>query len=169
VIYTLNCDTQQSIKEGDYPYQLPRYIKEDGTLDMDYLLRDFQSFWRENATIWRERYDYKEAAPQLVMLAFLQRVVNGGGRILREMATGTRRVDICVMYKERKYPIELKIRYGDGTRDEGKKQIAAYMDSLGADTGWLVLFDRRETLGWTEKLTFEKESVDGKTVIIVGC
>ncbi|MDR3121092.1 MAG: AAA-like domain-containing protein, partial [Clostridiales bacterium] len=96
VVRTLNWDTQQSIEERGYPYQMPRYIKEDGTLDMDFLLRDFQSFWRENAAIWHEKYDYKEAAPQLVMLAFLQRVVNGGGRVLREMAAETRRVDLCV-------------------------------------------------------------------------
>jgi hypothetical protein len=169
IIRALNWRTQQAIEEHGYPYQMPRYMKEDGTLDMEYLLRDFQVFWRENAAIWQERYDYKEAAPHLVMQAFLQRVVNGGGQITREMATGTRRVDLCIVFRNHKYPIELKIRYGEDTRDEGLKQITAYMDTLGADAGWLVLFDRRETLGWTEKLTFEKAIVDGKTVNIIGC
>jgi hypothetical protein len=169
IVRALNWQTQQVIGRRDNPYRIPRYIKEDDTLDMDYLLRDFQSFWRENAAIWQERYDYKEAAPQLVMQAFLQRVINGGGQITREMAAETRRVDLCVVFKNHKYPIELKIRYGEGTRDEGLKQITAYMDTLGADAGWLVLFDRRETLGWTEKLTFEKAIVDGKTVNIIGC
>jgi AAA+ ATPase superfamily predicted ATPase len=168
IVRTLNWRTQQAIEEHGYPYQMPRYLK-DGRIDMDYLLRDFQSFWRENAAIWQEKYNYKEAAPHLVLQAFLQRVVNGGGQIAREMATGTRRIDICVHYKEHKYPIELKLRYGDGTQDEGLKQLAAYMDTLGADTGWLVIFDRRETVGWAEKLTFKKAGVGGKTVTIIGC
>ncbi|MBI4026212.1 MAG: hypothetical protein HY360_14590 [Verrucomicrobia bacterium] len=38
--------------------------------------------------MWRERFDYKEAAPHLVLMAFLQRVLNGGNRIVREMADG---------------------------------------------------------------------------------
>jgi AAA+ ATPase superfamily predicted ATPase len=169
IVRTLNWRTQQEIERHGAAYQLPRYLKEDGTLDMDYLLRDFQSFWRENAAIWQERYDYKEAGPQLVMQAFLQRVVNGGGQILREMAAETRRVDLCVVFKERKYPIELKIRYSEGTRDEGLKQITAYMDTLGVDAGWLVIFDRRKTISWKKKLTVKKQSVDGKTVNLIGC
>ncbi|MFQ9146681.1 MAG: hypothetical protein ACLR5I_16805 [Odoribacter splanchnicus] len=41
-------------------------------------------FWisavfRENADSWIERFDYKESGPQLLLQAFLQRVVNGGG------------------------------------------------------------------------------------------
>jgi hypothetical protein len=63
----------------------------------------------------------------------------------------------------------LKIRHGEGARGEGIKQIAAYMDTLGADTGWLVLFDQRKTISWKKKLTVKKESVDGKTVNIFGC
>jgi hypothetical protein len=72
-------------------------------------MRDFQQFWRENSDIWSEKTQYKEAAPHLILYAFLQRVINGGGQILREMATGTGRVDLCIIYENQKYPIELKI------------------------------------------------------------
>lgn len=43
------------------------------------LLLDFQVFFRQNADSWIERFNYKESGPQLLLQAFLQRVVNGGG------------------------------------------------------------------------------------------
>ena len=46
---------------------------------MDYLLQDFQQFWRENSAIWVDLFKYREAAPHLILYAFLQRVFNGGG------------------------------------------------------------------------------------------
>ena len=61
------------------PEQPANYIRPDGRLDMVKLLTAFQQFFRENAEIWLERFDYKEAGPQLLMQAFLQRIVNGGG------------------------------------------------------------------------------------------
>jgi hypothetical protein len=135
-------------KEADYAnytaYQMPRYLK-DGRIDMDYLMRDFQQFWRENSDIWIERFDYKEAAPHLVMMAFLQRVINGGGQIIREMAAGKGRLDLCLIYENRKYPIELKIRYGEKYLAKGVKKTAEYMD-----------------------IYTKKESVDGKTITVIG-
>ena len=45
---------------------------------MSKLLAAFQQFFRENSEAWLERFDYKEAGPQLLLQAFLQRIVNGG-------------------------------------------------------------------------------------------
>ena len=135
---------------------------------MDCLMRDFQQFWRENSEIWKKRYDYKEAAPHLVMMAFLQRVVNGGGQIIREMASGSGRLDLCLVYGNRKYPIELKIRYGNRYLEEGLEQTARYMDVHDCREGWLVVFDRRKTTKWRDKIYMKKKAVDGKTVTVVG-
>ncbi|MBT8419745.1 MAG: hypothetical protein KJO08_02670 [Gammaproteobacteria bacterium] len=60
------------------------YIKENGRLDFPKLLDGFQQFFRENSEIWIGRFVYQEAGPQLLMQSFLQRIVNGGGRIDRE-------------------------------------------------------------------------------------
>jgi hypothetical protein len=159
---------QETLQNPKYPYQLPRYLK-DGRIDMDYLLRDFQQFWHANSDIWLKRCDdYPEAAPHLVMMAFLQRVVNGGGEIIREMASGTGRLDLCLIYENRKYPIELKIRYGDKYLEEGIEQTARYMELHCCREGWLVAFDRRPTVKWEDKLYFRKETVEGKTVTVVG-
>jgi Holliday junction resolvase len=101
-------------------------------------------------------------------MAFLQRVVNGGGQIIREMASGSGRLDLCLLYENRKYPIELKIRYGKKYLEEGIEQTARYMDIHGCTEGWLLVFDRRTTVKWDAKIYMKKETVDGKTVTIVG-
>ena len=168
IIRALNWDTQKDLEEGRVEYQLPRYLS-GGIMDMDLLLNDFQVFWRENSGIWRKKYDYQEAAPQLILQAFLQRVLNGGGQIVREMAAATGRADICVIYLDKKYPIEMKIRYSDDTYAEGVEQILGYMDILGCDKGWLVVFDHRATPTWEERLFCKAANAGGKTVNIYGC
>ncbi|MDR1937902.1 MAG: ATP-binding protein, partial [Tannerellaceae bacterium] len=65
IVRTLNYDMQSDLQQHDTPYQMPRYLK-DGRIDMDFLMRDFQQFWRENSAIWKERFSYKEAAPHLI-------------------------------------------------------------------------------------------------------
>ena len=62
------------------------YVQADGGLDVAGLLSAFQGYFREHAESWVERYRHAEAGPQLVLHAYLQRVVNSGGRIGREYA-----------------------------------------------------------------------------------
>jgi hypothetical protein len=167
IVRKLSSLTQETLQELKYPYQMPRYLK-DGQIDMDYLMHDFQQFWRENSEIWVEKYEYKEAAPHLVLMAFLQRIINGGGQIIREMASGTGRLDLCLIYEDRKYPIELKIRYGEKYLEDALEQTAHYMDTCGCSEGWLVVFDRRPNIKWTDKIYMTKETMDGKTITVVG-
>ena len=102
---------------------IPRYLK-DSKIDMDCLLQEFQQFWRENSTIWIERFQYREATPHLILYAFLQRILNGGGEIIREPVAGTGRADLCVVYEGKKYPVELKIRRGKKTWNGCKKRLS---------------------------------------------
>ena len=55
------------------------YIKA-GQLDMNALLRAFQKFYRRHAEAWLGKYDFREVGRQLLLMAFLQRILNGGGR-----------------------------------------------------------------------------------------
>ena len=144
-----------------------RYLH-DNQIDMDKLMRDFQQFWRENSDIWRTKYQYQEAAPHLILMAFLQRIVNGGGQIFREMAAGTGRTDICIVFEGRKYPVELKIRRGDKSLQDGLRQTAEYMDTYGCTEGWLALFDQRPEIDWNEKIFIKKENINEKTIHIIG-
>jgi len=162
----LSENTQAELAQNP-DYKLSRYLK-GGQVDMDTLLTDFQAFWRENSEIWRKRYEYEEAAPHLVLQAFLQRVINGGGQIIRELALGARRADLCVIYEGHKYPLELKILRGPKTFTEGLKQTAAYMDKLGCTEGWLVVFDPGVEKSWEEKIYRREESAEGKKITVVG-
>ncbi len=151
IVRALNWPYQDALAQIPEPPASPLYMK-DGRLDMGKLLAGFQSFWRENAEVWTERFEYKEAAPHLILMAFLQRVVNGGGRVLREYALGLRRMDLLVEYAGCRYPLEIKLHKGRKTLPEGLKQLAAYLDKVGEKEGWLVIFDRRPGVGWKKKL-----------------
>ena len=165
IVRTLGIDTQDEL-----PASLANRWFTDSRIDMTGLLKAFQSFWRENAEAWVERYDYKEAAPHLILQAFLQRVVNGGAHITREFALGSGRVDLCVEYKDRKYPIELKLAGGPKARAEGLEQTARYMARCGASEGWLVIFDRKPGKSRAGKIAWAAEKrPDGGTIHVVGC
>jgi hypothetical protein len=173
IIRVLTWDAQDSINDAHKNYEPPRYLK-DGKIDMDFLIKDFQTYWRENSEIWEKRYQedlyqYNEAAAHLVIQAFMQRVINGGGHIIREMALGTGRCDLCVVYGEHKYPIELKIKQNIKNQSQMYEQILKYMDSVGSDVGWLVIFDKEAGKCWDEKVYMREEMVDGKRVVVAGC
>ena len=72
------------------------YVDGAGGLASGKLLEAFQQFFREEAESWIERFAYKEAGPQLLLQAFLQRVLNGGGYVDREYGLGFHRVDILI-------------------------------------------------------------------------
>ena len=61
-------------------YQPEWYITQRHKLDMPKLLKAFQEFFREHSESWVEGLEYKEAGPQLLLQAFLQRIINGGAR-----------------------------------------------------------------------------------------
>ncbi|MCL2042458.1 MAG: ATP-binding protein [Bacteroidales bacterium] len=170
IIRTLNYNELRTLQsyERFSEYNMPKYYKKN-TVDMNLILQDFQQFWRENSKIWQERFQYKEAAPHLILQAFLQRVFNGGGDVYREMATGRERLDLCIEYKGKKYPIELKINRGKQSIEKGIEQTLRYMDTLGCSEGWLVVFDRNPKKSWSAKIYKREEKLDGKTVNVFGC
>ena len=167
IVRSLSLSYQNDFGSEKYPYRTPRYLR-DGCLDVDCLMRDFQQFWRENSAIWETKYQYREAAPHLILMAFLQRIINGGGHIIREMAAGKGRTDLCLVYEGKKYPIELKIRRGEKSVSKGIEQTICYMNAFGCAEGWLAIFDRRTEIDWDDKIYIKKETISGKTVTVVG-
>ena len=148
------------------------YVNEDGGLDLSRLLGAFQEFFREHSEHWIPRFDYKESGPQLLLQAFLQRIVNGGGRIEREYGLGRGRTDLLVVWPRdggtERFVIECKILRGslERTLSQGLEQTAAYMDRCMAAEGHLVVFDRAEDRPWGEKI-FRREETFGDGVIAV--
>lgn len=138
-----------AVTQRSLPLGRASFVADDGTLETRTLLDDFRAFWCQHAESFLDRQPYSEAAAQLVFMAFLQRVVNGGGFIDREYAIGSGRIDLCVRWPYpgglQRWAIELKV-WRDGRPDpfeEGLEQLSAYLDRLGLDQGTLILFDGR--------------------------
>ena len=140
------------------------YIKEDNSIDMLKLLRAFQQFFRENADSWIEHLDYKEAGPQLLLQAFLQRLINGGGRIDREYGLGRKRTDIIIQWplegdkgflgSVQRIVIETRILYSnlDKTIAAGLEQTSQYSDLVAASESHLIIFNRSKKVLWDDKI-----------------
>ena len=155
------------------------FMNADGSLDVAGLLSAFQGYFREHSESWVERYVHAEAGPQLVLHAYLQRVVNSGGRIEREYAVGRGRIDLLIEWCQptgkgavriRKYVIECKVRTAriglDRLIRDGQKQTAAYMDGCGAESGHLAIFDLRPGQSW-ENRVFRRDPEPGEPPITV--
>ena len=162
--------------------ELAWYVDAGGGLDVVRLLAAFQAFFREHSEHWVARFDYREAGPQLLLQAFLQRVVNGGGRIEREYGLGRGRTDLLIVWPqraggseagdaarrlERKFVVECKILHKslERTIRDGLEQTAAYMDRCAAEAGHLVIFDRSEA-PWDDKV-FHRPAPAGDPAIDV--
>ncbi len=123
----------------------PTWLNADGSLNLSRLLDAFLHFWRQHGQPLLQSAPYHEIAPHLVLMAFLHRVVNGNGRIEREYAIGSGRLDLCLYYGDARQAMELKV-WRDGDSDpltQGLKQLDDYLSGLGLSTGWLVIFDQR--------------------------
>jgi len=155
-------------------HETPWYQRDDGSLDMAKLLAAFQDFFRQHSEHWIERFQYKEAGPQLLLQAFLQRIVNGGGRIEREYGLGRMRTDLLVIWPlvtpEQRIVLELKIQHGNrqDTLAKGLPQTVEYLERCGAGEGHLVIFDRRVEVPWSEKLFHESHHHGGYAIQVWG-
>jgi hypothetical protein len=113
-----------------------------------------------------------QAKEALLIQAFLQRIVNGGGRVEREYGLGRRRTDLLIIWRYaggvQRVVIELKIvqRSLAQTLAEGLSQTRDYMDISGAHEGHLVLFDRTPDKSWDEKI-FQRTEQMGEAQITV--
>ena len=137
------------------------FRRDDGGLDVAQLLTAFQQFYREHSEWWSQGFTVREAAVQVLLQAFLQRVVNAGGRIVREYGLGRGRTDLLIEWRRddggtQRFVVECKVRRErDGLETvirEGVAQTAAYLDRCGAEEGHLVVMDQDEGKTWEEKI-----------------
>ena len=152
-------------------YIQPIWLSDTGKFLPEKLLEAFLDFWRQHGEPLFKSTPYPEIAPHLVLMAFLHRVVNGGGTLEREYAIGSGRMDICLRYGDVILGMELKV-WREGRPDplsEGLKQLDKYLSGLNLDTGWLVIFDRRPNLPQlSDRTTTEiAESPDGRTITVI--
>jgi hypothetical protein len=145
------------------------YVRPDGLLDVPKLMAAWQEFWREDGHVAAQGFEYKESGPHLMLMAFLQRIVNGGGRIDREYALGKGAIDLLITWKTQRIAVELKQRHDTRTLAKGVTQVAAYAASLGLTEAWLVLFDKRKTVSWGKRLFRKTLHRAPVKVNVIGC
>ena len=170
----LTWSTQEMLVQQPQWYQNP-----DNSINMEKLLLDFQQFFRQNADAWIGRFDYAEAGPQLLLQAFLQRIVNGGGYIDREYGLGRKRTDLLIRKPltdhyggpVQRVVLELKIKRGDLDKviDDGLEQTVGYMDLVGSvDEGHLIIFDRTQEKTWDERIWHKPYEYEGRKIMVWG-
>jgi hypothetical protein len=157
--------------QDSLPIISPSWLTEEGKLNTDALLDAFLSFWLQHGEALLKSASYPEIAPHLVLMAFLHRVINGGGTLEREYAIGRDRMDLCLRYGEVTLGIELKVwrtKKADPL-SQGLEQLDGYLARLGQDYGWLVIFDRRDNvLELEERLTTEIQTTKmGRKITVI--
>ena len=164
--------------------QVAWYVDDAGRLNMDKLLSAFRTFFGEHAEHWLGHLGaYREAAPQLILQSYLQRVVNSGGRIEREYGLGRGRTDLLVRWPREagqpsdlweRFVVECKVlRDSDRkslawTVEKGVEQTLGYMAQCGAEEGHLVVMDRRsgERRGGDGEADGGARRRDGRGVVV---
>ena len=170
----LTWSTQEMMAQQPQWYQNP-----DNSINMEKLLTDFQQFFRENSDAWISKFDYAEAGPQLLLQAYLQRIVNGGGYIGREYGLGRKRTDLLIRKPlsdgyggpVQRIVLELKIKRGSLEKviADGLRQTFEYMDAVGSvDEGHLIIFDRSKNKTWEERIWHQPKEYQGRTIMVWG-
>ena len=155
------------------------YLNPDNSLNMEKLLLDFQQFFRQNADSWIGKFDYAEAGPQLLLQAFLQRIVNGGGYIDREYGIGRGCTDLLIRKPltdhyggpYQRVVLELKILRNSLRRTiaDGLKQTFGYMDKVGdVSEGHFIVFDRSSKKPWSKKIFHRVQEYEGRKIMVWG-
>ncbi len=133
------------------------WLDEEDKLDWPQIWDQFLEFWREVGAPLMGGSPYHEIAPHLVLMAYLQRIANAKGQIIREYAVGYKRMDLLVRWpyqvagkrQWQEEAIELKVWKPTDRKDpidQGLQQLSQYLNGLSLEAGTLIIFDRRDGL-----------------------
>jgi hypothetical protein len=120
IVRVLASAAEESVTADPQSFVLP-----DGRLAFNKLLGAFAAFWQDHGAALQTAMPYPEAAPQLVLMAFFQRIVNGGEKQgleqldgylgLRRLARG-----VLVIFDRRKPRRVAVPRFEDTTTPSGR-------------------------------------------------
>ena len=140
--------------EGNITAEPKRFVRPDGRLDLHLQITEFMAFWVQHGEVLTSCQAWHEVAPQLVLMAWLHRIVNGGGYIEREYGVGRGGIGLLIRWPYadvhgqrawQREAIELKV-WAPGRADptpDGLAQLDRDLGRLGLASGLLAVFDRR--------------------------
>lgn len=138
------------------------YLTSDGHIQMDALMDNFRDFIaRAGYKILQVPDTPQEYVGQHLLFAYLSQFVQIiGGMMYLEVPTGRGRMDLLILHNGRKYIVETKIWGGDRRFQAGKSQLAAYVKSEKAASGYYIVFDHRKE----PEPMVETETIDGLSI-----
>jgi hypothetical protein len=139
-----------------------RFRDANGHLDFRQVLDKFQAFMKAKGATVSKHKSFREAIGQLLLLSYLDLLVNGKGWTFKELQSGEGRIDVVCCYGRQKEIVELKLWYGARRYAAGLTQLAKYLDREGLDHGYLFVFDRRENA--KREYSFSEHTVTGKKI-----
>ena len=148
---------------------VPAWRRADGSIDLDKLRGAFLEFWSQHGRTLDPLVTRHEVVPHIVLMAWLDRVANGGGRVDRELAVSRGRLDLLLRHRNLRLPIEVKVHL-DGRVDpvpQGLVQLDRYCEGLRVDCGWLVVFDQRTGASGTRLESEDVITAGGRRVLVI--
>jgi AAA-like domain len=121
-------------------------------LDMQKVLENFQIFMKKEYS--GKNREFLERDGRLIFLAFMKPILNGSGYDFKEpQISEEKRLDVVITYNQHLYVAELKIWRGPVAHEKGLGQLVDYLDILGLDTGYLLIFDTNKKKKWDKDWT----------------
>ncbi len=112
----------------------------NGELNIETVLLKFQSFMFEEYRKVDEKF--YESQARLIFLSYLKPILNSRGFYFVEPQTReNKRLDVVVIFGNKKYIIELKIWNGIKYHEKGREQLAEYLRIQGLKDGYLLTFN----------------------------
>jgi hypothetical protein len=124
------------------------YLPNKG-LDMEKVLVNFQAFMKKEYS-GKDR-EFVERDGRLIFLAFIKPIINGAGYDFKEsQISEEKRLDVIITYYQHQYVAELKIWRGAAVHQKGVLQLVDYLNRMGLDTGFLLIFDHNKKKTWSK-------------------
>ncbi|NKF07646.1 AAA family ATPase [Clostridium gasigenes] len=138
------------------------FIKENGELNIEKVLKRFQQFMKEQYSAKDEKFI--ETHGRLLFLAFIKPIINGTGFDFKEVQISEeKRLDLVITYNNFRYIIEMKIWRGAKLHEEGLKQLCDYLDIHSLTHGYLLIFNFNSNKEFKE----ERVEIEGTDIFEV--
>lgn len=138
------------------------FIKENGELHIERVLKKFQQFMKEQYSSKDE--EFIEHHGRLLFLAFIKPIINGTGFEFKEVQISEeKRLDLVITYNNFEYIVEMKIWRCPKYHEDGIKQLSNYLNIYGLDKGYLLIFNFSKNKQYKE----ERISFEGKDIFEV--
>ncbi|OQY03397.1 MAG: hypothetical protein B6I20_05075 [Bacteroidetes bacterium 4572_117] len=143
-----------NIKYGK-PVISPDFFDDDSNLNIETIMLKFQQFMKEEYSYKDESFIEREG--RLLFLSYLRPILNSKGYGFKEpVVADERRMDLVLVFNNKRDVIELKIWRGEKMHQKGLEQLSDYLDMYNLKKGYLLIYD------FNENKTHKTETINHK-------